>query len=101
MDGERKNNSLIHKGPARRDVIWLLSQLTYHLIRIALRHQVLVPEMEKLLRWQAAIIALEHREFTMANHQREKASASHAAVVTGLRRQEITELTHLESPPID
>jgi hypothetical protein len=101
MEDNLSTSNVLQKGPSRRDIIWLLSQLTYHLIRIALRHQVLVPEMESLLRWQAAVIAMEHEEFAMANERRNKASASHAAVVTGLGRREIAELTTHDGPPID
>lgn len=101
MDGDTQDDNIIHKGPPRRDIIWLLSQLTYHIIRIALRHQILVPEIEQLVRWQAAVLALEHKEFSVTRAGKNTTTASHAAVVTGLTRRDISEINGQKSPPID
>lgn len=100
-DGENSSDKVRAIGPPRQEILWLLSQLSQHLIRIALRHHVLVPDIEKLVRWQAALVALQEQEFSFPNARRTGTTASHAAVMTGLGRREIAELKNYQGPPID
>ena len=104
MQGEgsgKENDKVIGMGPPRQEILWMLSQLSRHLIHIALRHHILVPEIEKLVRWQAALVALHDEEFAFPNARRTGTTASHAAIVTGLGRREIAEFRNYQGPPID
>lgn len=84
--------------PLRKKVLWLLSNLTRALMKISLRYQVLVPEVEKLLRWQAALLVINDPEFAVAGPENNQTTASHAAVATGLTRQTIAQLQTEQAP---
>lgn len=67
--------------------------LSRQLARLFMGQNVLVPEMEKILRREAIKVALSAEEFAMVDRDAfHKQTFSHAAVTTGLTRQEISDV---------
>lgn len=86
---------------SRQRIIWLLQILTRPTIKIALRHQVLIPECQRLVRWQGAKTALTDPEFAVPSQTHDGPSAAHAAVLTGLNRRELAAAAKDEHAPIE
>ena len=75
----------------RRRMMYLWQVMSNQLCRIFMRHNILVPELEKILRWQSSQVALNEPEFAVRREGGEYVHThSHAAVVTGLTRQEMS-----------
>lgn len=87
--------------PLRKRIIWLLLKLNNQLLKMAFRHQVLVPELENLIRWQGVRLALDDDEFVTLSRLSGESSAAHAAVLTGLSRREIGDIQVQDQPDIE
>lgn len=86
---------------ARQLLFALWEKIADQLCPLFLRHNVLVPELEKILRWRAARIALENPEFAIdGRSEKFRQTHSHAAVITGLTRTEIAQAEATDERPV-
>ncbi|HEX7046950.1 MAG TPA: DUF6502 family protein [Gammaproteobacteria bacterium] len=74
----------------RRDSLLALVEMLYaQQGKLFLRHNLLVPELERMLRWSCIQAALTEPEFAMEVAGKRKQKPSHAAVRTGLSLSEV------------
>lgn len=73
----------------RSRMLRLWQVLSDQLSKLFIRHNILVPEMEKIYRRRAAFTALTDPEFALKDGGQGQTN-SHAAVLTGLTRQEMS-----------
>lgn len=86
----------------RERLLFLVERLYAQQNKLFLRHHLLVPELERILRWVSVQLAMHDPEFAIeARDEEHRQTHSHAAVTTGLARQEIAEQLRLEKPPVD
>lgn len=87
----------------RRQLLRLWEKMTDQITPLFLRHHVLLPELEQILRWRATHAALNNPEFAAhPNAQDNQQTFSNAAVVTGLSRQEMARASeaHPDHSPV-
>lgn len=82
----------------RECLLFLFEVIFMHLAKLALRHNLLVTELEKLMRWCFVQVAMNDPEFAIEVAGQIKQKPPHAAVRTGLTIPEITRT--LERPKI-
>lgn len=87
--------------PLRRHILWLLSKLTAPQIKIALRYQVLLAELQRMVLWQGVQTAIHDPEFAVPSQAHDGPSAAHAAVITGMNRRELALIAKEEQLPIE
>lgn len=86
----------------RERLLFLVERLYAQQNKLFLRHHLLVPELERILRWVSVQLAMHDPEFAIeARDEEHRQTHSHAAVTTGLARQEVAEQLRLEKPPVD
>lgn len=70
--------------------------------KLFLRHSLLIPEVERILRWGGINVALNDPEFSAAIRDEEfQQTYSRAAVITGLTRQDVAKSAKHDKPPVD
>lgn len=86
----------------RARLLTLFENIFMHLSRLALRHSLLTPELERLFRWCSIQVALNDPEFAIEVAGQVKQKPPHAAVRTGLTIPEINRtLRNHRTPPVD
>lgn len=86
----------------RQHFLKLAGILLSYISKIFMRHNVLVPELERIVRWEGVKIALNDPEFSIDDREDEdNQTHSHAAVLTGLTRQEVAHSKQLEKAPVE
>lgn len=88
----------------RRQFLVLLEKVADQLVRLFMRHNILVPEMEKMIRRRGVRVAVEDPDFAIdGREEKYQQTYSRAAVVTGLTRQEVSQIAAREvvDAPLD
>lgn len=96
-------NDKIESEP-RRQFLVLLEKIADQLVRLFMRHNILIPEMEKMVRRVGVRAAVEDPDFAIdGREEKYQQTYSRAAVVTGLTRQEVSQVAAREvvDAPLD
>lgn len=100
MSKEKDTDEL--EAQRRSRLLFLVERLYAQQNKLFLRHHLLVPELERILRWVSVQLALLDPEFAIEGRDAEhRQTHSHAAVTTGLARQEVAEQMSMARPPVD
>lgn len=87
-----------------RDIRGSLLKLAEHVFRplnrMFLRHNILIPELQRILRWSGARVAICEPEFAVDGRSAYTQTVSHAAVITGMTRGEINKALLQNAVPV-